>query len=470
MVTSFRAPESPRLTLLLLSTTVLLIVLGTPPVSAHEHGSTSPSAISTSDLLPLDPLLSLHILLQLVAWGILYPLGMVFGLTRSPWHVPTQTMATLLTAAGFVLGHKHGGREYPLTAHSTVANLIFFLLCAQVSLGVYLKLHMHEETRFRRIAVGCHGFLGKSWPIVSWLQIMLGVLTSLTFCLGEHTGQCLAHLIMGSAFIIYGAIYLLMLRAGAPWLEHTGKSQEHIDSWVLMVWGIVNTFTEHRGGTWSHKDMQHTTMGIVWWASGALSIFLTRNNKRSVFPSLILIFTGYAFFSHAQNMELSSKLHGAFGSTLMLAGLARIIEISFILKDAPADNHNIRSFQHLPPYLLVVSGTMFMTVTEEQLALVNDIGMDHSTYTLLQLTIAAIVYLWTNMLVSAYEHSGKNAANRQQLGVSSSSSSSGSSTTARRSDEYRPLTASTSTLFSDLGMMGSDEFDGDNKDVELERM
>lgn len=66
------------------------------------------------------------------------------------------------------------------------------------------------------------------------------------FFLVDHTGQCLAHFIMGSSFVGYGILMLLSLRVGGPWLLRRGKSQEWYDSWVIMLWGIVNTFTEHR--------------------------------------------------------------------------------------------------------------------------------------------------------------------------------------------------------------------------------
>ncbi|KAI8824009.1 uncharacterized protein EV422DRAFT_549968 [Fimicolochytrium jonesii] len=402
-------PTLRSIPLLLLTTTVLLLLL--PPAFAHSHPDPSTLDPAQQANTPIDNILYLHMMVQVIAWGGLFPLGMVLGIVRSRWHVPVQVGATVLTIGGYILGHSHKGRQFPHTAHGSFASLLAVCLAAQVSLGLYLKLHIHEGTRFRRLIVITHGILGKSWPILAWTQILLGVVASLGFCTGEHLGQCLAHLIMGSAFIAYGSLLVLMLRVGSAWLARQNKSQEFIDSFVLMVWGIVNTFTEHGWGTpWSHKDMQHTSMGIVWWASGALSLFLSRNGRRSIFPGIILIFTGYSFFTHAQSLEFSAKLHAAFGGTLMLAGLTRVIEISFILRDAPADSANVRSFQHIPPFLLTVSGTMFMTVTEEQLALINGIGVDHSTYILLQITIASLTYLWVNALISVYSTSGRNAA------------------------------------------------------------
>ncbi|CAG8856391.1 38654_t:CDS:2, partial [Gigaspora margarita] len=87
---------------------------------------------------------------------------------------------------------------------------------------------------------------------------------------GENVGQCLAHFIMGSSFIGYGIFLILMLRLASGWLQRKGKSQDYYDSWIIMAWGFVNTFTEHRGNVWSHRDLQHTSLGILWWAGGTV--------------------------------------------------------------------------------------------------------------------------------------------------------------------------------------------------------
>ena len=49
---------------------------------------------------------------------------------------------------------------------------------------------------------------------------------------------------MGSAFIGYGILLAVALFVGSEWLRRVGHSQEWFDSWVIMLWGIVNTFTE----------------------------------------------------------------------------------------------------------------------------------------------------------------------------------------------------------------------------------
>lgn len=66
--------------------------------------------------------------------------------------------------------------------------------------------------------------------------MLFGVATALGFCRGGNLGQCAAHYIMGSAFIGYAAILVIMLNLGGNWLAKVGCSQEMLDSSVIMVW------------------------------------------------------------------------------------------------------------------------------------------------------------------------------------------------------------------------------------------
>ncbi|KAL5637024.1 hypothetical protein ACGC1H_000862 [Rhizoctonia solani] len=399
----------------------------------HENGGNSEA--------PIDAILWIHIVVQLIVWGGIFGIGMVLGITRSKWHVPVQSVAYLITAAGYILGHSHKGRSFPESAHGRVANFILFPLLAQLALGIYLKLHVHEQT-IRPWAVVVHGIIGKSWLAIGWTQMLLGAIVLRGYCGKEELGQCLAHYIMGSAFIGYGVLLAAVLLAGGGriwygkrWRDGgkgekvvSPRSQEWWDGWVIMLWGIVNTFTEHHGPLtkWSHKDMQHTTLGVIWWAGGALAIFLARNGKRTIVPALIIIMTGWAMSSHSQAMEISTKVHTIFGVVLMSAGVARIIEITFVLKDAasvadvqPTRARNakpveIQAFQHLPPFLLVSGGVLFMSATDEELKAVVGIEMDHVTYVLLMLSLAFVIYLYANLLFHIYASSGRNATGTKQ--------------------------------------------------------
>ncbi|RUP43796.1 hypothetical protein BC936DRAFT_136715 [Jimgerdemannia flammicorona] len=375
----------------------------------HDHhnlpAETWISSAVTDD--PLDSVMWLHILVQCLAFGILYPFGMVLGLARSRWHVPVQTLATVLLAMGYFLAHAHHGRNFePHNAHRGFAYVVIWTLAGQIAAGVYLKLHWTHGThmRIRRVIVAAHGWVGVMVPVLGYTQMVLGVIASVGFCYGEMTGQCLAHFIMGSSFAGYGIIMILMLRVGGPWLRHRGRSQEWYDSWAIMLWGIVNTFTEHRWGTpWNHGDYQHTSLGILWWAGGAVGIWLARNRQRNVIPSLVIMFTGIAMVGHAQHgatSSMSGVIHSYFGYSLGTAAVTRVIEIAFVWKEGV---DRINPWQHLPPVMLIMAGFLFMASTEEQLRILVNGDVDITSYANVIVSAAFLVFLYAHVLITLWQ-------------------------------------------------------------------
>lgn len=280
---------------------------------------------------------------------------------RSKWHVPVQIAGSVIAFVAYFLGHAHKGRQFAKNVHASFANVLMLLLIVQIALGVYLKLHIEKgfQGRIRRWFVLAHGIIGKIMPVLSWMQIVFGSITAWGFCRGSHLGQCLAHFIMGSAFIAYGILLTILLLVGQFWLRRTGRSQEFFDSTVIAVWGCFNTFTEHRWGTdWVKNDLQHTTMGIIWWAAGLLGMFLSRKRngqpKRNLIPAIVIGVTGWAMGGHPQALHISEAVHTVFGYCLMAAGAARIIEISFVLNDRATispDGSDPHSFQYVTPFV-----------------------------------------------------------------------------------------------------------------------
>lgn len=234
------------------------------------------------------------------------------------------------------------------------------MLVAQVVMGIYLRLHLTKgiNGKLRKVVVIGHSVVGKLMPVVAWVQMLFGGIAALGFCRDDHLGQCLAHFIMGSAFIGYGIILTLMMLVGQAWLRRTGRSQEFFDSIIIAAWGCVNTFTEHRwGGAWVANDIQHTTMGVIWWAAGLVGIWLSRKRdgapKRNFVPGFVILMTGWAMSAHPQHLMLSTMVHTMFGYTLMGAGLTRIIEVAFVLRDQAnvSEDGDVNSFQYVPAFV-----------------------------------------------------------------------------------------------------------------------
>jgi hypothetical protein len=242
------------------------------------------------------------------------------------------------------LGHLHKGRAFAKNIHAGFSNWLMLMLIVQIVFGIYLKFHITK------------GFHGKIRKVA--VQMLFGGITALGYCRDDHLGQCLAHFIMGSAFIGYGIILTIIMLVGQAWLKRTGRSQEFFDSLIIATWGCVNTFTEHTWGeAWVGNDIQHTTMGVIWWCAGLAGVWLSRKRdgspKRNFIPGFVILITGWAMSAHPQHLPLSTMVHTMFGYTLMAAGLSRIIEVSFVLKDqnTVSEDGDANSFQYIPPFV-----------------------------------------------------------------------------------------------------------------------
>ncbi|RKF71219.1 Protein YTP1 [Golovinomyces cichoracearum] len=380
-------------------------------VVAHGHDLTKIVAGESMTVDPIDSMLKLHIILMMISFGIIFPTGMVLGLAKSRWHVPTQIIGTAVAVPAYFLAHLHQGRIFTENIHGAFGNWLMAILVIQIIFGIYLRLHIYNglHSKFRKIVVFGHGLGGKLMPVIAWAQILLGGITAMGYCREDHLGQCLAHFIMGSAFIGYGALMTTIMLVGQLWLQKLGKSPEFFDSLMIAAWGCVNTFTEHRWGqAWVANDIQHTAMGVIWWCAGLLGIWLSKKRdgtpKRNFVPGFVIFLTGWAMSGHPQHLPLSTMIHSVFGYTLMAAGLTRIIEVAFILQDqnTKSEDGDANSFQYIPPFLLYASGFLFMGATEEQMQLMSDYGISHVSYVLIIYSLAFLAFLFTNILLHIF--------------------------------------------------------------------
>ena len=99
---------------------------------------------------------------------------------------------------------------FPASIHGSFARFLYIPIAAQLALGVYLKLHIHEQI-LRPWAVKAHGVVGKIYPILGWTQMLFGAITLRGYCRDGNLGQCLAHYIMVNISIVIGIRDLIAL-------------------------------------------------------------------------------------------------------------------------------------------------------------------------------------------------------------------------------------------------------------------
>lgn len=69
------------------------------PAAAHKHHE---HVTEEQKNAPIDAILWIHIFLQMIVWGVLFPTGMVLGMSKSRWHVPLQVCPLSFILSGGV--------------------------------------------------------------------------------------------------------------------------------------------------------------------------------------------------------------------------------------------------------------------------------------------------------------------------------------------------------------------------------
>jgi len=135
---------------------------------------------------------------------------------------------------------------------------------------------------------------------------------------------------------------------------------------------------------------------MQWWVERFPTHFcpLLTGDIQSGHAQHLPLSTGRWFQLNSREIQLTElpAVHAAFGYTLMIAGITRVIEICFVLQDKPCLDEP-SAFQHLTPFLLSASGFIFISATEEQLALIDSVGIDHMSYLLVLYSVAFLMYL-----------------------------------------------------------------------------
>ncbi|KAG0369060.1 hypothetical protein BGZ54_000427 [Gamsiella multidivaricata] len=322
----------------------------------------------------------------------------LLGIRRSKYHVPWNTATFLIAMAGYFFGYghhifedahdhddgdnngdgdhhdpgagmggmpgmrkrqagdtsaEHYGWAWKTSAHGAMANLLLLLLFVQVGMGVYRKL-TKARPRLRlawlsgSLPKNIHSYLGKAHLALAYIQIVLGFIRLVEACPGQAFGQCISHIVMGGSFWWYGGIYIAYLVGSFPGVSRP----EWYESVVMTVWGIINFSILHQWGTrWSHADLQHTSMGLLWVGGGMLSLVLeSKFNplaqfiiRKNPIPSLLIILTGYGMGQHAQYYMFATVVHTFFGYCLILGGVCRLIQLALRPPVSPMESSGIRN-------------------------------------------------------------------------------------------------------------------------------
>ncbi|GAA5886020.1 hypothetical protein JCM6882_004235 [Rhodosporidiobolus microsporus] len=209
-----------------------------------------------------------------------------------------------LVASPVEMEHEHDGRqrwhshspERQLSRHSSAlsdSDTVFDSAGPDAHAHYESKPPPSTAARLRRYGSLLFTFSERFLVVMAWIQVCTGVAVWTGTCRERYLNGCLAHVIKGSIFFGYGILtfarYLGAFSSlGWAWNRHPSKNNsiwtaEFVESLVIFVYGSTNTWMERFGktGAWSVKDVQHTSIAILFWAAGALGMLLESRSVRA---------------------------------------------------------------------------------------------------------------------------------------------------------------------------------------------
>jgi hypothetical protein len=200
-------------------------------------------------------------------------------------------------------------------------------------------------------------------------------------------------LIKGGIFFFYGITtfgrYMgAFANRGWAWNRIDGASGfsfEMIESCLIFVYGITNTWMEHFGqdSAWTHKDLEHASLAFMWWWCGLIGILvesraLRRLLERTIlthtqttvqkegyslnpFPALTVLMTGISMGNHHQDTAYSTQIHFMWGLLLASAAICRFVTYLTLYRNTPTDAQPSRPpSELLGAFLLIAGSILFM--------------------------------------------------------------------------------------------------------------
>ncbi|KAL7332414.1 hypothetical protein PS15p_204464 [Mucor circinelloides] len=297
-----------------------------------------------------------------------------------------------------------------------------------------------------------HMIMGRTFIVLIFVQTLSGLVVYHGVCRSWEVLGCIAHLIKGGIFYFYGIAtfgrYLgAFANRGWAWNRvdgASGYSFEMIESSLIFVYGITNTWMEHFGqdSAWTHKDLEHASLAFMWWWCGLIGILvesrairrllertiLTKTSTEAPsqsyslnpFPALTVVFTGLSMGLHHQETAYSSNIHFMWGLLLGLAAICRFVTYLSLYRNAPTDAQPSRPPSELiGAFLLIAGSILFMASNSGTILWLrrNNVDSMFLLNVIVALTSMTLIYVATLQIIKAWaekrEHAKKQSMEQQ---------------------------------------------------------
>ncbi|KAJ2480144.1 hypothetical protein IWW56_002628 [Coemansia sp. RSA 2131] len=354
---------------------------------------------------PMGWALKVHLVLCLIAYVVILPVGLVMEVASHRYQWLAQLSGAGIAFLGIVFGWVHGhlGNVY-----ARYGWFMLSLLAQQTATNLGLTLDAVPRNKKSQLF---YRMVGAMQLVCTYVGMLLGGIRFLNLCSQGHLGQCVSHFARGSALIIGAVCILVCMRVFGAIIVELRRPLELYLSIIMILVGAIGTFTEHNffqtsdGDSWSHKDLQHTLIGVSWFAGGLLGVLMTcRSHPRSrnPIPSLIFIATGIAMITHQQDLVMASHTHFLFGAALVCLGLSTIAEITLLAAGFVKDHDQPALFQFVPVFFMCASGMFLMGSNRDMVLFLINSHIDVATYALILLSFCFVIMFYFYVLVDLY--------------------------------------------------------------------
>ncbi|KAJ1958750.1 hypothetical protein EC988_000117 [Linderina pennispora] len=330
---------------------------------------------------------------------------MAMEFARHKYQPIVQVAGALVGLVGFVFGWIGGSVD---NIYARFGWFMLSLLVIQTVLNLALSTGL---VRKNALLESPYRYVTAFQFIFTYMAMVLGVITFLNLCSHGHLGQCISHFVRGSVLMGTAISGVVAMRLCGPVLMELGRPLEFFECGIIATVGLIGTFTEHNffqssnTDAWSHKDLQHTMIGICWLAGGLLGMAMTWKSpprNRSPIPALVFIATGVSMIIHQQDLVMASRTHFLFGAAMVITGVVTIFEVTIIASGFIKERGEPSLFQYVPLYFMCASGMFLMGSNRDMVLLLINSRVDIATYGLLLLSFCFIIFFYFYLLVDLY--------------------------------------------------------------------
>lgn len=331
---------------------------------------------------------------------------------------------------------------------------------------------LHEATHWmsttktsllRRIGRGVFATAERVLVFAGYMQFLTGIVDYTGGCRESYVNICLAHLIStslsahialliltiflseGSIFWAYGLVTFARFlgsfsELGWAWNRSPSRSYpsaEFVESLVIFVYGITNTWMERfgvdPGDPYTTKQVQHISIAVMYWFAGLVGMGIESRRVRrwlasgstaavpassrtqeavaeppsyiasfNPFPALCIGITGAAMAAHAQTYLFQMQIHMLWGNLLTAFAVLRCLTYFFLWLGPPRSILPSRPpTEALASFFLACGGLMFMFSTEEVTVAAMRRGHDDMMMFLnVAVAVTCLAFCWTLGIVA----------------------------------------------------------------------